>query len=83
MTNTTKHVRDLKYKTHFCHWLAGLIDGDGYLGVSKKGYTSCEISVGLVELSLLNRIKDELGSSTSLRKDVKGYRWRLHNREGI
>lgn len=38
-------------------WLAGLIDGDGYLLVSKSGYTSCEITMGLEDEHALAIIK--------------------------
>ncbi len=57
MFNTKKSKKNLNYKIHFGYWLAGLIDGDGYLGVSTKNYTSCEIIVGLNELILLNLVK--------------------------
>lgn len=67
----------------FSYWLAGLIDGDGYLGVSKKNYVCCEITVGEKELNLLHLVKKNLGGSITKRTNVKAYRWRLHNKKSM
>jgi ubiquinol-cytochrome c reductase cytochrome b subunit len=37
----------IRTSDRFNEWLSGLIDGDGSLLVSKKGYISCEITVAL------------------------------------
>lgn len=71
------------FSTSFCQWLAGLIDGDGCLLVSKKGYTSLEITVGFEDLAILRYIQNKLGGSIKIRSGAKAYRYRLHNREGI
>lgn len=81
--NIKRSRKNIRNKIHFSYWLAGLIDGDGWLGVSKKGYTCCEITVGIREFSILSRIKEHLGGSISLRKNIAAYRWRLHNRVGM
>lgn len=67
----------------FNQWLAGLIDGDGSLLVSKKGYTSCEITVALADERMLRLIQNKLGGSIKLRRGVKAIRWRLHNKIGM
>jgi len=67
----------------FNEWLAGLIDGDGYLGVSKQGYTSCEITLPLEDEKCLQQIKQKFGGSVKLRSGVKAVRYRLHNRIGM
>jgi hypothetical protein len=83
-TMNTKYSRkNIRYKIHFSYWLAGLIDGDGWLGVSTKGYTCCEITVGINELSILSVVKKHLGGSITLRKNISAYRWRLHNKAGM
>ena len=64
-------------------WLAGLIDGDGSLLVSKSGYTSCEITMSLQDEHALAIIKQKLGGSIKLRSGVKALRYRLHNDRGI
>lgn len=81
--NTKVFKKNLNYKIHFSYWLAGLIDGDGYLGVSKKNYTSCEITVGENKLNLLTIIKKNLGGKISKRVKAKAYRWRLHNKKSM
>ena len=82
-TNTKISKKNLIYKIHFSYWLAGLIDGDGYLGVSKQNYTTCEITVGEKELNLLTKIKKRLGGKISKRINAKAYRWRLHDKKSM
>lgn len=67
----------------FFQWLRGVIDGDGSLQVSKKGYTSLEITMGLEDLKLLEYIRDKLGGSIKMRSGRKAYRYRLHNKQGM
>lgn len=67
----------------FNQWLAGLIDGDGCFLVSKQGYTSCEITLGLADESALRLIQHRLGGSLKLRSGAKAYRWRLHHKAGM
>jgi hypothetical protein len=71
------------YSISFCQWLAGVIDGDGCFLVSKQGYTSLEITVGLEDLRLLRIIQNKLGGSIKMRSGAKAYRYRLTNREGM
>jgi hypothetical protein len=67
----------------FGYWCAGIIDGDGCILLSKKGYPSAEITVGEDEVDILYKIKKYVGGSINHRKSTKSYRWRLHNRSGI
>lgn len=67
----------------FNQWLAGLIDGDGYLGTSKGKYSSCEITLALEDEKALRQIQNKFGGSIKLRVGVKAIRYRLHNKEGI
>jgi ubiquinol-cytochrome c reductase cytochrome b subunit len=86
-TSETTRVISLskKEKKEICfnQWLAGLIDGDGCLLISKLGYTSCEITVSLADERLLRIIQNKLGGSIKIRSGVKALRWRLHNRIGM
>lgn len=68
---------------YFNQWLAGVIDGDGSLQVSKAGYTSCEITVALADERLLRFIQNKLGGSIKPRAGVQAIRWRLHNKPGM
>ena len=81
-TRTSKIKFDDK-ELKFNQWLAGLIDGDGYFGVSKQGYTSCEITLSLNDEKGLRIIQNKLGGSIKLRSGVKAVRYRLHNKQGM
>lgn len=35
-------------------WLGGLVDGDGYIYISKLGYVTIEITVGIEDLKMLS-----------------------------
>jgi hypothetical protein len=72
-----------KAQTDFNEWLAGVIDGDGCFLVSKQGYSSCEITMGLCDEPLLLRIKQVLGGSVKPRSGANAVRWRLHNKPGM
>lgn len=69
--------------SRFFQWLRGVIDGDGSLQVSKQGYTSLEITIGLEDLKLLEYIRNKLGGSIKMRSGRKAYRYRLHNKVGM
>lgn len=84
ISNINTRAKGKKMSTlQFSHWLAGLIDGDGCLLISIKGYTSCEITVGEKELNILQLVKDRIGGSIKLRTKSKAYRWRLNNKDGM
>ena len=80
---TSETTRIATFSKEFCEWLSGVIDGDGCLLVSKKGYTSLEITMGSEDIKLLRYIQDKLGGQIKLRSGVKAYRYRLHNKEGM
>jgi len=51
--------------------------------VSKKGYTSLEITVSLEDLPMLRFIQNKLGGSVKIRSGCKAYRYRLIKQESI
>ena len=73
-TSETTRAATNPFSKSFCEWLAGVIDGDGSLQVSKQGYTSLEITMGLEDLALLRYIQDKLGGSIKMRSGAKAYR---------
>ena len=83
LVGTSETTRAATLPTSFCEWLAGVIDGDGCLLVSKKGYTSLEITMGIEDLALLRYIQHMLGGSIKMRSGAKAYRYRLHNKQGM
>jgi LAGLIDADG endonuclease len=60
-----------------------LIDGDGSLLISKKGYLSCEITMSLNDEYALRYIQNKLGGSIKLRSGAKALRYRLNNKKSI
>lgn len=86
---TTNYNKISKYENTnndlaFKQWFAGVIDGDGCFLVSKKGYPSLEITIGLEDLYLLHFIQNKIGEgSIKLRSGSKSYRYRVHNIKGI
>ena len=82
-SETTRATSYDKKETRFNQWLAGLIDGDGTLQVSKAGYSSCEITVSLADERMLRIIQNKLGGAIKPRSGVQAIRWRLHNRTGM
>lgn len=83
LVGTSETTRGTIYSQSFCQWLSGVIDGDGTLLISKQGYTSLEITIGLEDLYILRYIQNKFGGSVKLRSGVKAYRYRLHNKKGI
>jgi ubiquinol-cytochrome c reductase cytochrome b subunit len=81
ITNTTRITQRNRIQTRWTQWLAGLIDGDGYFGISKDGYAFLEITMGLEDESLLAQIKQKLGGSLKLRSNAQAVRYRLKAQE--
>jgi LAGLIDADG endonuclease len=82
-SETTRASSFNKDENLFNEWLSGLIDGDGSLLISKKGYLSCEITMSLADEYTLRYIQNKIGGSVKLRSGTKSLRYRLHNKEGI
>lgn len=73
-SETTRATSFGSNETRFNQWLAGLIDGDGSLQVSKAGYSSCEITVALADERMLRIIQNKLGGSIKPRSGVQAIR---------
>lgn len=67
----------------FNQWLAGFIDGNGYLSVSNNNYINCEIIVPFNDEKTLYLIKQKYGGSIKKRIGSKSYRFRLSNKISI
>jgi hypothetical protein len=79
ISKTSNTIDDKRYN----EWLAGIIDGDGSLLVSKTGYSNCEITMDKYDYHTLMSIKNKLGGSVKLRSGVNAYRYRLCNKDGM
>ena len=64
-------------------WLAGLIDGDGYFHLTKKGYASLEITMDIRDEHALQIIKNVYGGSIKLVSGLKALRYCLRHKEGF
>ena len=67
----------------FNEWLAGLIDGDGYFILTKKGYTSCEICMDVRDKKALYEIKHKYGGSIKPVSGAKAFKYKLRNKKGL
>ena len=83
LVGTSETTRATPFSLQFCQWLAGLIDGDGSLQVSKAGYTSCEIIMGSADEACVRYLQNKLGGSLKPRSGANALRWRLHNKQGM
>lgn len=85
LVGTSEHIRLLTKKKNigFNEWLGGLIDGDGYFGISKKKYASLEITMDVRDANCLKIIQNIFGGSLKLRAGTKSIRYRLHDKKGL
>jgi len=67
----------------FNEWLAGLIDGDGYFILTKKGYVSCEICMDVRDKKALYEIKHKYGGSIKEVSGAKALKYKLRNKKGL
>jgi len=51
--------------------------------ISKKGYTSLEITIQLRDVRCLNIIKQKYGGSIKVRANQNHLRYRLHHKKGL
>ena len=82
-TQRRNYSKEREGEEKWNQWLAGLIDGDGCIQLSKKGYASLEIVMDTRDKNSLYQVKQRLGGSVDLRSGVKWLRYRLHHKEGI
>lgn len=73
------NIDELKWN----EWLAGVIDGDGYLTIQKNKAAVLEITMPLKDENLLNKIKQKLGGNIKRRKESFSIRYRLGHKDGM
>lgn len=79
VNNTTTDSKTL----NFNEWLAGLIDGDGYFLLTKKGYVSCEICMDARDKKALYIILHKYGGSIKSVSGAKAFKYKLRNKKGL
>ena len=67
----------------FNQWLAGLIDGDGYFILTKKGYSSCEITMDARDVKALYEIKHKYGGTIKPISNANAVRYKLRHKKGL
>ncbi len=67
----------------FNQWLAGLIDGDGYFLLTKKGYSSCEITMDVRDVKALYEIKHKYGGTIKPISNANAVRYKLRHKKGL
>jgi len=67
----------------FNEWLAGLIDGDGYFILTKKGYVSCEITMDLRDGSILYLVQEKYGGSITRVSKANALKYKLWTKNGL
>jgi hypothetical protein len=75
----TQGNKDLKIR----QWIAGVVDGDGYFKISKKGYCSLEIVMEPGDIACLCKIKNRYGGSIKATSHASAIRYRVHHLAGI
>ena len=79
VNNITTDLKTL----NFNEWLAGLIDGDGYFLLTKKGYVSCEICMDARDKKALYLILHKYGGSIKSVSGAKAFKYKLRNKKGL
>ena len=67
----------------FFEWLAGVIDGDGYFYLSKKGYARFNITMDIRDKSALYEIKHKLGGSIYTIANANALKYQLSHKKGL
>lgn len=86
---STKAIIDKpsKYKKDkhlsFNQWLAGLIDGDGYFLLTKKGFTCFEITMDIRDIKALYEIKLKYGGRIKPISNANAVRYKLRHKKGL
>nr|AIT94633.1 putative LAGLIDADG homing endonuclease [Chlorosarcina brevispinosa] len=78
-----KQCMEKNSETGWNQWLAGIIDGDGYLAISKDGYAYLEITMDINDEIALSQIKRKLGGTVTPRSGSKSIRFRIKNKAGM
>ena len=73
-----------KTYNHFNTWLAGFIDGDGYLGLYNNKPATIDITLDAKDVPCLYEIQSHLGFGTvTKRTGVNAYRYRILKKENV
>lgn len=76
-------VNDIKSisNSKFDQWLAGLIDGGGYLYVNKDNHSGFELTLPTIDEPVLRILQNRFGGSIKPRSGVRAVRYRTQRKE--
>ena len=77
------HIIKQKKELKIRQWIAGIIDGDGYIGITKKGYCTIEIVMEVRDIACLIKFKNRYGGSIKSISGGNAFRYRLHHKQGL
>jgi proton-conducting membrane transporter/LAGLIDADG DNA endonuclease family protein len=67
----------------FNEWLAGIIDGDGYFNLSKKGTARFNVTMDIRDKKALYEIKHKFGGSIYSISNANALRYQLSHKKGL
>lgn len=83
-SETTRVISYFTDQFNFAHYLAGLMDADGCISISKKNYISIEITLHDEDVKTLYKVREILGFGVVRKRvGVKAYRIRWSKRLGV
>ena len=80
---TSKTRNTNKEYLHFYEWLAGLIDGDGYFNLSKKGIARFNVVMDIRDKAALTYIQQKLGGSIYNISNAKALKYQLTSKKNL
>lgn len=81
-SSSTSDLRALTSDPFF-EWLAGVIDGDGYFNLSKKGIARLTITMDIRDKKALYDIKHKLGGSIYTIANANALKYQLSHKKGL
>ncbi len=82
-SNTNNKNLNNKTCLNFNQWLAGLIDGDGYFILTKKGYVSFEVTMDIRDKYALYEIMHKFGGSIKPISGANALRYKIRHKKGV
>lgn len=81
--NEENHTNTNPKDLQFYEWLAGLIDGDGYFNLSKKGIARFNIVMDIRDKAALTYIQQKLGGSIYNISNEKALKYQLTSKKNL
>lgn len=83
LRNESDSLKFINKSDPFFEWLAGVIDGDGYFNLSKKGTARLIITMDIRDQKALYEIKHKLGGSIYSIAGANALKYQLSHKKGL